>query len=439
MPLDDREKNFEKALRGRLQATCPDAETLAAYHERALASDEMISWKKHIASCTACQEVLAQLEHSDELVLDNEQELVAAAASSRRFVSGVTPSAASPMPAVAARRVPQRLQSWRWAAPAGAIAAGLLVWVFVREITVPKVVPQPATTTIAENRTPAPPPPVTDQLERSRETAPQSAALPKVEQRASMALKEIEPKRRDYDGKDAIAQAQSLPVPAQAAPPPLTTQPPSLADAPRKPDFDEESRDKNEIATNEKKGAADGRIDQLTQQQRAPAAAPAKTQEALTKTQQSQVAGAMGGRMAMNEVPAQAKQEANVQKLKAGSLAPVISSDGKSIWRFGDDGSITNSQDQGRHWQSQTSGVAAQILAGSAPTDQVCWAVGTGGTILRTLDGGGHWTKISSPISSDLGAVQASDDSHAQIWDLSGQLSYETRDGGTTWKQIVRQ
>jgi hypothetical protein len=316
----------------------------------------------------------------------------------------------------------------------------LLVWVFVREMTPPKVAPQPAKTTIAENRTPAPPPPVTDQFGRSRETAPQSAASPGVEPRMSTALREIEPKRRDYDRKDAPAQAQTSPVPAQAAPPPVFS-----ADAAKQAEIDNGLRDQAVAAANEKKEGANGEVGQFMQQQReaAPAPASAPTEEASRKTQQNQqqnqVAKSVGGRLITSGAAAQAKQEPSYQKLKAGTLAPVISSDGKSIWRFGDDGSISNSQDKGLHWQVQNSGVAAQILAGSAPTDQVCWAVGTGGTILRTLDGGAHWTKISSPISSDLGAVQASDDSHAQIWDLSRQLSYETIDGGTTWKQIAHQ
>ena len=443
MPLDDREKNFEKALSSRLQATCPDAETLAAYHERALAPDEMISWKKHIASCTGCQEVLAQLEHTDELVLRDEQELTVAAAMSRRLVSGVKPAAPLPMPAM---RVPQGGRSWRWAAPAGAIAAGLLVWVFVREMTPPKVAPQPAKTTIAENRTPAPPPPVTDQFGRSRETAPQSAASPRVEQRASTALKEIEPKRRDYDDrKDAVGQAQTSPVPAQAAPPPVFS-----ADAAKQAEIDNGLRDQAVAAVNEKKEGANGELDQFTQQTQrqqqqrqqseaasAPAAAP--TEEALRKTQQNQVATAVGGRLITSEVAGQAKQERNYQKLKAGALVPVVSSDGKSIWRFGDDGSISNSQDKGLHWQAQNSGVTAQIVMGSAPTSQVCWAVGTGGTILRTIDGGAHWTKIASPISSDLGSVQATDETHARIWDLSKKLGYETSDAGATWNQITDQ
>lgn len=227
-----------------------------------------------------------------------------------------------------------------------------------------------------------------------------------------------------------------MPATAQAVPPPLPS-----ADVAKQAEIDKGLRDQAVAAANEKKETANGGLDQLAQQPRqaASAPAPAPTEEASTKTQQNQVAGTVGGRLITSEVAAQAKQEPNYQKLKAGALVPVISSDGKSIWRFADDGSISHSQDEGRHWQPQSSGVAAQILAGSAPTAQVCWAVGTGGTILRTVDRGAHWTKISSPISSDLGAVQATDDSHAQIWDLSRQLSYETGDGGKTWKQIAHQ
>src|SRR5260221_361031 len=64
MAFDDRDPKFERALAqhlrgGAAQATCPDAETLAAYHERNLSIDEMARWKEHISACEACQEALA--------------------------------------------------------------------------------------------------------------------------------------------------------------------------------------------------------------------------------------------------------------------------------------------------------------------------------------------------------------------------------------------
>jgi len=54
MPSDDRDRQLEKALVRHLRsdaidAACPDAETLAAYHERTLSLEEMAQWKQHIA------------------------------------------------------------------------------------------------------------------------------------------------------------------------------------------------------------------------------------------------------------------------------------------------------------------------------------------------------------------------------------------------------
>src|SRR5271155_4373902 len=78
MGHDDRDRSFEKALGQHLRvgaeagvrnAACPDAETLAAYHERALSLEELSSWKTHIAACARCQEILAQLELTDNLPL----------------------------------------------------------------------------------------------------------------------------------------------------------------------------------------------------------------------------------------------------------------------------------------------------------------------------------------------------------------------------------
>src|SRR3981189_845074 len=68
MPSDD--PKFERALAqhlrgGSAQANCPDAETLAAYHERNLSLEEMAEWKEHISACEACQEALALVETTE--------------------------------------------------------------------------------------------------------------------------------------------------------------------------------------------------------------------------------------------------------------------------------------------------------------------------------------------------------------------------------------
>src|SRR5258707_13090831 len=68
MPAEDRDRLFEKALARHLRggadgsdSACPDAETLAAYHEGALSVDQMSAAKKHFVSCARCQEILQQL------------------------------------------------------------------------------------------------------------------------------------------------------------------------------------------------------------------------------------------------------------------------------------------------------------------------------------------------------------------------------------------
>src|SRR6202007_1380000 len=76
MPFDDRDPKFERALAqhlrgGASQATCPDAETLAAYHERNLSIDEMARWKEHISACEVCQEALALVETTEKQLAED--------------------------------------------------------------------------------------------------------------------------------------------------------------------------------------------------------------------------------------------------------------------------------------------------------------------------------------------------------------------------------
>src|SRR5882762_9168900 len=122
MPLDDRERSFENAFARHLRPSgtpgaCFNAETLAAYHEQSLEPGVMASVKAHITECGRCQQILAQLQATDEIPL----------------ASGIAhPQAAAAKTAV--RVIPARKPTlWRWVAPAGALAAALLVWVTVHE------------------------------------------------------------------------------------------------------------------------------------------------------------------------------------------------------------------------------------------------------------------------------------------------------------------
>jgi len=146
-PMAPDERNFEKALARHLRSeptqpsACADAETLAAYHERLLAPHELSSWKGHIAGCSRCQEILAQLEATDEIpvasVQENEAHVVAMPALPA-VVAAVAPPAkpaAQPVSIQSASlsSAKSRRPTWRLLVPAGALAAGLLVWIASRD------------------------------------------------------------------------------------------------------------------------------------------------------------------------------------------------------------------------------------------------------------------------------------------------------------------
>src|SRR5260221_7343162 len=126
MPSNDRERRFADALARPLRAggaagdprsTCSDAETLASYHERSLAPEQMASLKTHVTDCERCQQILAHLQASDQIPVsaaNTAPQATAAANSSVRVLHSRRPAL------------------WRWVAPAaGALAAALLVWVAV--------------------------------------------------------------------------------------------------------------------------------------------------------------------------------------------------------------------------------------------------------------------------------------------------------------------
>src|SRR6266849_6242036 len=156
MAADDRDQIFEKALAGHLRAdatasgssahgACADAETLAAYHEGLLAPDQVASTKQHLHACARCQEILAHLQATDEIPL------AAAEAGAQQLI----PAASAAKPAVHVLK-PRRVSLWRWAAPAGALAAALLVWVAVRDNT---PVRMPAQAEVVGKNIPAAAPP----------------------------------------------------------------------------------------------------------------------------------------------------------------------------------------------------------------------------------------------------------------------------------------
>src|SRR5260370_16359958 len=133
---DDRDRSFEKALarhfRARAQAeasaaprSCADVETLAAYHEGGLAAEQMNLWKTHVKDCPRCHGILTQLEATDAIPFGVAHHVEKQRATGVQVLK------------------PRRPLPWRWAAPAGALAPGLLVGVAPRQGNPPQTPHRP--------------------------------------------------------------------------------------------------------------------------------------------------------------------------------------------------------------------------------------------------------------------------------------------------------
>jgi len=110
----------------------------------------------------------------------------------------------------------------------------------------------------------------------------------------------------------------------------------------------------------------------------------------------------------------------------------VAAATGRMVrWELGPGGRIWRSMDAGSTWKELTSGVSADLAAGSAPSATTCWVVGAAGTVLVTTDGE-RWTRRPFPLTVDLVAVEASS-SRAAILTTRDGRRFETLDGGLTW------
>ena len=500
MPSDDRDQQFDRALARHLRnaspdAACPDAEILAAYHERSLSLEEMARWKAHIAACSRCQETLALLERTDSVAAsDWEDGKVPAALQASRSLSGTNNTekeeSALAMPAASAAPAPVGIRSaskgaagtrrrmpLRIAVPAGALAAGLLVWVAVREG--PRFsMPEKAKVQVAENRETSPPAP---------SVAPQSLpAEPRDEGTASLQSYTREDRKAAPALASPALHAEAPPVSRLAVPPPAAKE----LGGPEQDKLAQVDAEKSSESFQKSAGAFSG----VVGGKRAVAAAPPapgrvggplvanqmqnqmQNQNVMQNANPAPNAAAnpvvnQSADVAANQPAADEKkdlQKVQKQKSEAPALYAttesvevtaaeasvtgrdfsmlqvldrniIVSPNKKQAWRVGPAGKIERSNDAGKTWKPQNSGVAADLLVGSAPTDKVCWIAGKAGSLLLTTDGGKHWKPVASPISDDLGGVVALDAQHASIWDVSHGKTFETRDGGLTWKQVANQ
>jgi len=470
MPADDRETKFERALEQHLRAgssaaDCPDAETLAAYHERSLSLEEMAHWKQHIAGCAQCQEMLSLVEVTEKQLAEDWEEqpipAVGAAAASqmaarkgeaKEEATSETDSRTTAAPTVISKRRPKLAH---WAIPIGAVAAGVLVWIGIHQQQMFRTA-QSQKVQVAENRpqavpvpnlnpevAPKTPPPVV--LDRERDTRNERAthAVPEPADKESRDLKLATPSAADTLRKDeSAAKKQAAPeAPALASGNMAAAPPPSPAKVPKPGPRDvvTETVEANPAAPSVQAtgkqvelpaaGVAGGATDQKyigAMKAKSAPAPPAAAQQDATQVNTNAMMYSQGVSPSM------------IQASAAGS-GVILTPDHKVWWKIAVNGSVEVTTDAGKSWKTLVTGAAVQLTSGAAPSSKVCWIAGHGGTLLLTTDRGGHWKSLTTPIAGDLGGVHAVDAKHATIWDMANRVSYETSDGGATWKQVANE
>ena len=484
MAPDERDRSFDKALARHLRsaappageaarlpavpasqgAVCPDLETLAAYHERSLLPEELNSWKQHIVGCAHCQMILAQLEATDEISLQSVEQEEALAA--KEFEPVMTarnlesfPAAAAPSqsqcavgaapPKKSRRALLLRGARWQWLAPAGAIAAGLLVWIALHE-NQPLPPPSLKQVQVATNQAPSPP---TSSVSRAvQEASPSPKAALKKPQSAADEFAAAN--SRGASGVKKLSE--KLDYLAQVSPAkPLADKDSGLRN-------DTERGSSVDLLRAEEQVARDARTSSGARQENAEAQMQAQAANVQSQIQSNSNSPKAAGpaplgqtdnkKSLMKTAPAPAAPEpaagtvagltaaTSMMEVVTVSNPRLIAVPGSNVmWRAGRGGLIELSKDAGSSWSRQTSGVRADLFSGSAPSDKICWIVGHLGTVLLTTDGGAHWNLLSSPMKDDLGGVQASDALHARVWNSLDTKSFETSDGGVTWKRYVNE
>ena len=491
MAPDERDRIFDKALARHLRSAapgagatafpessasqtsaCPDPETLAAYHERSLLPEQLNSLKEHIVSCANCQTVLAHLEMTDEIPLqaaEVEQVFAQTTAAPAAAVSSPAPASSPEARARKSRRVLLfRGARWQWLAPAGAIAAGLLVWIALHDN------PHSPLPSVSENETKmaknqAAPPIPSDGLPLPQSSAPAKPSAILTRPQASAG------KPAFADGRsasDAAKQIQKLGGAAGAR------SADSKTDEELRAQKDGERDAVTEQMTAGNRADLDSRVLAETLRKKEEASAQSlKAQAETVEVQNAQIQNqnnnyvpqkvAGPAPMGQMQSPAKAKSATAAASAAPAPSAPppppaevggvvsghadssslivarsvsnsrLFSSPGSNVfWRVGRVGLIEFSKNGGSSWSRQTSGVLVDLLTGSAPSDQVCWIVGRAGAVLLTTDGGAHWKVIPPPHAEDLGGIRATDALHATIWNARGTKSFETSDGGLTWKPV---
>jgi Photosynthesis system II assembly factor YCF48 len=466
MPSDERDLQFERALakhlRNESDATCPDAEVLAAYHERTLSSEEMTHWKSHIAACARCQQALSLLEETEKALAEGNngevdpnlvKELVATSpvrasravargevleSAPAQAMSAATPSSANVI------QLQQRKTTRRWTLPLATLAAALLLFVGVYETRVANRA-KLATAEMAENR-PAPP---------------------------------QEQERADYNSRVELgAPAQpGPPISSKSAPSPIfpkTPMPSRNSNEPAVPDRTNGSRVLPKEADQEENQARQARADAKArasssnsmengaggnfpngsgadqgsapqnQVARAPAASAARTAAvggAGAKSKEEQAVGRaetpVGTPMGKSPVmPTEKKDmpQSTAQSVQVQSAAPVVTNSSASASATSSDSSASTLN--GRNLSQFSTVLPPNSVVVLAPNSKHAWRVGANGAIELTTNAGKNWKVQNSGVVDDLTSGSAASDKVCWLAGKAGTLLLTT-DGGKRWRKIT--
>jgi hypothetical protein len=480
MSHEDRERKFEQALQRHLRrhaagagneaeartavpdeavgaVECLDAATLAAFHEDTLSNEEMKATTEHIAGCSRCQQILLLLEATDEIPLQIEAEddlkmgesvLSAGALHAGTQTPGLAGHAKPAMKTPTEISRGRGFKALRWAAPAGAIAAGLLIWIVVRDNKAQNT--HLENVQVAQQQSTEERPTMPRALPASPAPEPTTKITQLNEKRkddstAKRPAKESGDLRARQNTSSAASANEKGAAPSVASPRGNVRQLPS------------NSRDYSSLETTENKppkimprqadvsAAAASPAPAHPDDARAKSAAPvsegaqtdAKQSANATQTFEPHSNGNGGIELLQTQrmvVDDKLEPPAALKKVGLEDPKIILASNATVQWRLLSVGRIEQSVDNGITWMPQKSGVKAELLAGSAPSEAVCWIVGRGGTILRTTDGGGHWSKVVSPMGGDVAGIQAVDAMTAEIFDAKKSSRFVTHDGGATWQ-----
>jgi len=373
---------------------CIDAETLAAWAAGSMPADTSTGIEAHLASCDRCQTMVALFAGSEP----------------------PAPVAAPPF---------WRRWTLRVLVPVAAASVVVLAWVGLTRDENPPAETMVARVERAGGEVPAPVPvpvaPGAPEALANADASARTAAEPPASQPATqppagpapaetggaLIRPEPPPVLRSAAGlarQEAAGAAVPLPPPPAAAPsqnvPPPP--PPPAPPAPASP----------------------------------PAPGPPPTAAAAARAEAAPAGPAAPGPDAPAAFAAPGAADAAGRTLDiagAGVAAqPVIFATpaGDVRWRIAG-GRLERSTDAGSSWAPAPLAFDVFVVAGAAPSADVCWVVGRGGQVLISVNGQ-PFTRTAFNDSADLVGVTAIDALRATVQAADGR-SFTTTDGGATW------